>query len=150
MPGRHKIVPPLYLAAALLASAALSHWLPLARIVPAPFHWAGAVFVAGGLAIGAWGAGLFRSAGTPLKPFAQSTALVTSGIYRVTRNPMYLGMALVVLGEALLLGTLSAFLPLPLFVWQIQRKFVLPEETFLEGIFGGPYVEYKARVRRWL
>jgi protein-S-isoprenylcysteine O-methyltransferase Ste14 len=83
-------------------------------------------------------------------PFTQSTALVTGGIYRWTRNPMYLGMMSGLIGLAVLLGTLSAFLPIPLFVWQIRRKFVLPEEAFLEGIFGGRYLEYKARVRRWL
>ena len=150
MSERHKIIPPVYFFASLLASAALNYWLPVARIVPAPYNWAGALLVAGGLALALWAAGLFRLAGTPVRPFKPSTVLVTGGVYRFTRNPMYLGMATVLLGAAVLFGTLSAFLPLPLFVWQIQRKFVVHEEAFLEEIFGPAYVEYKARVRRWL
>jgi protein-S-isoprenylcysteine O-methyltransferase Ste14 len=148
--GRHKVIPPIYFFGSLLASWLLHAFVPVARIVPAPFNWAGAVLVAGGLVLALWAAGLFKRAGTPIKPFTQSTALVTSGVYRFTRNPMYLGMATVLLGEAVLFGTLTAFVPLPLFVWQIQRKFVREEEAFLEGIFGPAYVEYKARVRRWL
>ncbi len=148
--GRHRVIPPIYFFGALLAAWALHAWMPITRIVPAPFNLIGAAFVAAGLGIALWGAGLFKRAGTPVKPFTPSTALVTGGIYRVTRNPMYLGMASVLLGEALMLGTLSAFVVLPLFVWQIQRKFVIPEEAFLEEIFGARYAAYKSRVRRWL
>ena len=125
-------------------------YLPVLALVPSPIDLAGLLPVAAGLGITLWAAGLFRAAGTPVMPFEPSTALVTGGIYRWTRNPMYLGMAIALLGLAVLLGTLGAFLPLPLFVWQIRRKFILPEEAFLEGLFGGRYLEYKARVRRWL
>ena len=148
--GHHRIIPPVYFLAAVAASVGLHFFLPLARLVPSPIHLAGAVLVVVGLGLTLWGAGLFRLAGTPVVPFTQSTALVTGGIYRFTRNPMYLGMMVALLGLAVLLGTLGAFVPIPLFVWQIRRKFVLPEEAFLEGIFGGRYLEYKARVRRWL
>jgi protein-S-isoprenylcysteine O-methyltransferase Ste14 len=127
------------------------HFLvPLGVLVPSPIHLAGAVLVVAGLAIALWAAGLFRLAGTPVVPFTQSTALVTGGIYRWTRNPMYLGMIIALIGLAVVLGTISPFLPIPFFVWQIRRKFVLPEEAFLEEIFGSRYLEYKARVRRWL
>jgi protein-S-isoprenylcysteine O-methyltransferase Ste14 len=148
--GRHRIVPPIYLFAALLAEVGLHFYFPIRTIVPSPINLGGALFVALGLALTLWAAGLFRIAGTPIRPFRQSTALVTSGVYRITRNPMYLGMALVLLGVALLLGSIAALLPIPFFVWQIQRKFVLPEEAFLEGLFGEPYLGYKARVGRWL
>jgi protein-S-isoprenylcysteine O-methyltransferase Ste14 len=150
MSGRHRVIPPVYFLAAVAASVGLHFLLPLATLVPSPIHLAGAVLVVVGLGITLWGAGLFRLAGTPVVPFTQSTVLVTGGIYRWTRNPMYLGMMIALLGLAVLLGTLGAFVPIPLFVWQIRRKFVLPEEAFLEGIFGTRYLEYKARVRRWL
>jgi protein-S-isoprenylcysteine O-methyltransferase Ste14 len=146
----HRILPPVYLLATVAASVALHFALPLAVLVPAPLHLAGGVLVAAGLGITLWAAGLFRAAATPVVPFTQSTALVTGGIYQWTRNPMYLGMVVALLGLAVLLGTLGAFIPIPFFVWQIRRKFVLPEEAFLEGLFGGGYLEYKARVRRWL
>ena len=150
MTTRHRIIPPIYFFASILASIALHLYVPIATVLPSPFNLAGAAIVAAGLALALWAAGLFRIARTAIRPFVESTALVTGGIYRLTRNPMYLGMALVLLGVALLLGTLGAFIPIPLFLWQIQRKFVVPEEAFLEGLFGWQYVEYKARVRRWL
>lgn len=150
MAAGHRILPPVYFLGTVAASVGLHLLMPLAVLVPSPIHLAGAVLVVAGLGIALWAAGLFRSAGTPVVPFTQSTALVTGGIYRWTRNPMYLGMVIALVGLAVLLGTLGAFLPIPFFAWQIRRKFVLPEEAFLEGIFGGRYLEYKARVRRWL
>jgi protein-S-isoprenylcysteine O-methyltransferase Ste14 len=146
----HRIIPPIYFLATVAVSVGLHFALPLALLVPSPLHLAGAVLVVVGLGITLWAAGLFRAAGTPVVPFTRSTALVTGGIYSWTRNPMYLGMVLALLGLAVLLGTLGAFIPIAFFVWQIRRKFVLPEEAFLEGLFGGSYLEYKARVRRWL
>jgi len=148
-PG-HRIVPPVYFLAAVAASVALHFGMPVGVVVPSPVNLAGGVLVAAGLGITLWAAGLFRAAGTPLIPFERSTALVTGGIYRWTRNPMYLGLIAALLGLALLLGTLGAFVPVPFFVWQIRRAFVIPEEAFLEGLFGSRYLEYKARVRRWL
>ena len=150
MSKRHPIIPPIYFFAALLAEGGLHLYAPVLAIVPAPFNLAGAPLVALGLTSTLWAAGLFRRAGTPVRPFEQSTALVIAGIYRITRNPMYLGMVLVLLGVAVLFGTAAAFLPVPLFVWQIRRKFILPEEQFLEALFGQPYLDYKARVRRWI
>src|SRR3954470_14734490 len=147
---RHRIIPPIYFFAALLAAVGLHFYFPIWRVVPSPFNVAGGALVVIGLALAVWAAGLFRAAGTPVRPFERSTSVVTSGPYRFTRNPMYLGMVLVLIGVAVLFGSLAAFVPIPLFVWQIRRKFVLPEETFLEGLFGNEYVQYKARVRRWL
>ena len=150
MSNRHRIVPPVYFFAALLVMVGLHLYLPISTVVAPPYDLVGWPFVALGLASTLSAAGLFRIAGTPIRPFKQSTILVISGAYRITRNPMYLGMALVLLGVALLLGTIAAFFPIPLFVWQVQRKFVLPEEAFLEQVFGQQYLGYKSRVRRWL
>jgi protein-S-isoprenylcysteine O-methyltransferase Ste14 len=148
--SRHRVIPPIYFFAALLAEVGLHFYFPLWRAVPAPFNLAGAASIVVGLALAVWAAGLFRAAGTPVRPFERSTSVVTSGPYKITRNPMYLGMVLALLGVAVLLGTLTAFLPIPPFVWQIRRKFILPEESFLAELFGNEYAQYKARVRRWL
>ncbi|NIO84348.1 MAG: hypothetical protein GTN53_27945, partial [Candidatus Aminicenantes bacterium] len=75
---------------------------------------------------------LFARAETAIRPFEESTTLVRSGMYRVTRNPMYLGMVLVLLGIALILGSLSTFLLIPLFAWLIQSLFIVHEEAMLE------------------
>ncbi len=90
-----------------------------------------------------------RTTINPLRP-DRSTALATRGVYRVTRNPMYVGMALLLLAWA---ACLQAILPLAgpaLFVLYITRFQIRPEERMLRAIFGEEYAAYTARVRRWL
>lgn len=150
MQQRRKLVPPAYLLLALIAMMLLHRLAPVADVVEAPYSYAGAVFVIAGLLITGTAARAFHVAGTPLIPFERSTTLVTDGLYRHTRNPMYLGLVLILVGAWLLLGSVSALLPLAAFLWIIQRRFIRAEELFLEEIFGAAYVEYKRRVRRWL
>jgi len=95
-------------------------------------------------------ASMFVKADTGLEPFDDATTLVTGGFYRITRNPMYLGMFLMLFGVAFLLGSVSALLPLVLFVLVIRYNFVLGEERFLEAAFGQQYLDYKSAVRRWI
>lgn len=94
----------------------------------------------------------FGQAGTTIDPvnIDRASNLVTTGIYRVTRNPMYLSMTCLLLSEALAFGTASA-LAVPLaFVLFITRFQIMPEERVLEAKFGAPYAQYRARVRRWV
>lgn len=93
----------------------------------------------------------FRSRTTinPLKP-ASASALVTGGIYRFTRNPMYLGLATLLLAWATYLGSLAALAGVPLFVLYMNRFQIAPEERALEARFGAEYIAYRRRVRRWL
>nr|WP_255612533.1 isoprenylcysteine carboxylmethyltransferase family protein [Alcanivorax sp. 1008] len=94
----------------------------------------------------------FRRARTtvnPLKP-EKTSSLVCSGIYRVTRNPMYLGFLLVLIGWAVMLGSAFAVLGPVLFVVYISRFQILPEERVLQNLFGDEFTAYQARVRRWL
>ena len=92
----------------------------------------------------------FRQAGTNMIPFKPSTALVTSGVYRFTRNPMYLGMAAFYIGIAVAAGWIWALFLLPLVLIAIDRLVIAREEPYLERKFGQEYVEYKKRVRRWI
>lgn len=85
----------------------------------------------------------------PLTPEA-TTTMVTSGIYRVTRNPMYLGFLLILAGWAIDLSHLLAFAFLPLFVWYMNRFQILPEERALGSKFPEAFTLYKRSVRRWL
>jgi len=116
--------------------------LPAARI-------AGAVFIAIGLAINvsAWIA--FHRVRTPVMPTRPTTAIATTGPYRFTRNPLYLSLAVIYLGAALLLGYLWPVLFLPLAVVLIARLVIAREETYLEGKFGAEYASYRDSVRRW-
>ena len=95
-------------------------------------------------------AGMFIKADTGLEPFDEATTLVTGGFYRVTRNPMYVGMFLMLFGVAFLMGSISVLLPLLMFVLVIRYNFVLGEERFLEAAFGQDYLIYKSEVRRWI
>jgi protein-S-isoprenylcysteine O-methyltransferase Ste14 len=85
----------------------------------------------------------------PIKP-ASTSSLVITGVYRVTRNPMYLGLLLVLLGWATVLANGVAFLLAPLFVLYINRFQIAPEERVLSAKFGAEFSAYQARVRRWL
>jgi protein-S-isoprenylcysteine O-methyltransferase Ste14 len=147
---KRKVVPPVYFVLTMLLMAALDRALPIMRIFS--FTWAriGLVPIALGTFFCVYAYYGFARAGTPVVPFARATALVTTGLYRFTRNPMYLGLVLILAGVATMLGTLSPWLPLPLFLWIIQRRFVHCEERFLEELFGQQYLTYKRRVRRWL
>ncbi len=85
----------------------------------------------------------------PLRP-ASTAALVTTGLYRITRNPMYLGMQLILLGWAVFLSNAAALIVAPLFALYITRFQIVPEERVLAEKFGAVFADYKTRVRRWL
>jgi protein-S-isoprenylcysteine O-methyltransferase Ste14 len=145
-------LPPLIFLGFLAASAVLEAIVPL----PVPVthslarYVAGAILAAGGFVIIAIGTRLFAAAGTNVPPTLPTTALVVDGIYRRTRNPLYLGMTLVYLGLGVAAGSLWAIgLVVPL-LWVIDVGVVKREERYLERKFGDAYRAYKARVRRWI
>lgn len=150
MEQKRKIVPPVYLLATLILMALMHFWMPLAEFVPAPFKYGGAVLVLLGLGIVAVSARAFDKAETGIVPFEEATVLVTGGFYRFSRNPMYLGMVFLLLGAAILFGTVGSLLPIPFFVWIIRNNFILGEERFLAKAFGQQYLDFMSRVRRWL
>ena len=112
--------------------------------------WIAVAVLTAGLIVGLLAAGLFRRAGTDVKPWRSATALVTDGPYRWTRNPMYLGMSFVYLGLAIAADSLAALILLIPVVIIIQTQVIAREERYLEGKFGDEFRAYKARVRRWL
>jgi protein-S-isoprenylcysteine O-methyltransferase Ste14 len=149
-PSSRLLVPPVYFLVALLLMVFLHRVAPWAQLLEAPYRYAGIVIAGIALGLGAWAAALFRRAGTNIRPFMPSTALVVSGPYKLTRNPMYLGMAGILLGAAVFMGSLTPFVVIPAFMALIAERFIIPEEGKLEAAFGRDYTDYKARVRRWL
>ena len=145
-----RVLPPIWLLLALLASYALDRWMPLVLLLPVPWSFFGLSPLAVGSVMSFMSAGAFRRVGTPVIPFEPSTKLVTSGWFRVTRNPMYLGLVLIQSGVGMLMGSLGAFLPLPILIAILHFRFIRGEERFLEGIFGDEYRGYRTRVRRWI
>jgi protein-S-isoprenylcysteine O-methyltransferase Ste14 len=145
-----KLFPPVYFLGALALTALLHYILPAAPVIPATWHLGGLVLIAVGLFLIVAPARTFKSRDTAIKPFEESSVLVQDGLFAVSRNPMYLGMVLVVLGViALLRGAVPFIVPIVLVV-VLYVRFIRFEEQALEQNFGDDYRAYKARVRRWL
>jgi protein-S-isoprenylcysteine O-methyltransferase Ste14 len=144
------IYPPVWLVFGLFAIFALDEWLPGPRFTSTESQLLGGPVILAGLALLVVAGGLFKRAGTDLVPFKNVSALVTTGIYRYTRNPMYLGMTAVLLGTAITVGIATALAVPLLFMLIIQFRFILPEEAMLREIFPEEFPAYCARVRRWL
>jgi protein-S-isoprenylcysteine O-methyltransferase Ste14 len=144
------ILPPKIALAAIITMIALHLVVPLVIVVPTPFSYAGALLLATGSAMIVWSRRAFQAAGTPIRPFTASTTLVRHGLYRWSRNPMYLGAVLLVTGVAVLLGSLVALLVAIAFFATLQEGFVRHEERLLDETFGDEYRTYRRSVRRWL
>ncbi len=148
----HKVPPPL-----VGALVGLGMWW-LASLGPAiALNDTVRLVLAGGLVLVALTfdlAGLlaFRASRTTINPLApqRASTLVTGGVYRITRNPMYVGMGFMLLAWAVYLAALWPFLGPLMFVLYITRFQILPEERALQQLFGDAYTQYTARVRRWL
>ncbi|MDR3685807.1 MAG: isoprenylcysteine carboxylmethyltransferase family protein [Coriobacteriia bacterium] len=148
--ARRRVMPPTYFLIVLvivigsrfvLGPLAYSTWLTLGL---------GAVLMAAGIALNLLADSAFKKRATPVSPDALPLTFVDSGVFRLTRNPMYLGMALIAAGSALLVGAPVGVLAALGFVVIMDRMFVPGEERNLELAFGGSYVGYRARVRRWI
>jgi protein-S-isoprenylcysteine O-methyltransferase Ste14 len=146
--------PPLILLIAVAASVAGEFLLPLS-FLPAPglgnpLSWIGAILFIAGPALSAAGSREFDRQGTNVRPNLPALKLVTSGPYRFTRNPMYLGM-IIGLGGLVLAASLDfGVLVWVLFVLVLHFGVVLREEQYLTRKFGAPYAEFLSKTRRWL
>ena len=147
------VMPPLLFLGALAAGAFLSFVVPIGPTPGSANALAltvGITFVLIGFAIVALSARNFRLAGTSVVPGETATALVATGPYRFTRNPIYIGFLLAYFGFAIMLTSMWALLLLVPVLAILQRGVVLREEEYLERQFGETYRKYKARVPRWL
>jgi len=142
-------IPPLIFLVALAIIIALGR-MPGAEFIAPPWQLSGIAFIALGLSLAVWGRLEFHRAGTSVRPTEQPTTMVATGPFRFTRNPMYLGMSIVLLGVAVLFGKLIPLLIPFLFAWVISVRFIRHEEERLIGLFGDAYEEYMHRVRRWI
>lgn len=147
---RRIIYPPIWLVLGIVAIFSLNEFLPGPRYTGTVSQLVGGAVLVAGLALLILAGGLFKRAGTDMIPFQNVTALVTTGVYAWTRNPMYLGMALVLLGTAVTVGAVYALLVPPLFMVIIEWRYIRPEEVMLQGLFPEEFPAYCQRVRRWL
>ncbi|MDP5143658.1 isoprenylcysteine carboxylmethyltransferase family protein [Rheinheimera baltica] len=141
----------------LVALFALAMWL-VSQLLPAlalPLRWRlvlAGIFSIAGIAVALSGVLAFRRANTTVDPRVpeQSSSLVIRGIYRYSRNPMYVGFLLLLLAWVCFLMNMAALALLPLFIWYMNRFQITPEERFLLQKFGADYQAYIKQVRRWL
>jgi len=147
-----RIPPPFIAIVFALLIWLLAHYAPLTRFW-FPAKTLVALGVAGmGAALDVWAALCFRAARTTVNPVAieKASALVTSGPFMFSRNPMYVGLVLILTGVALYDGGASGFLVLPVFILVITAVQIKPEERMMRAKFGDDYAAYCARVRRWI
>jgi len=144
------IHPPLLAGVLLIGALLLQHLLPSWRGFHAHHHLLGALIIVAGASIMLPPVAVFANRSTTKNPYGEPTELVTSVPFTFTRNPMYLGWVLSLTGVAIWAGS-PVMLAAPIaFYFVIDRRVVPREEATMERLFGASYLEYKARVRRWI
>ena len=146
------VLPPLIFLGSLALAALLEATLPFALLPLAPAfgYGLGALLVVAGLILVLLGASRLRAAGTNIPPTLPATALVVTGPYRWSRNPLYLAMVLIYVGLAIAALSLWALLLATPLVLILNYGVIIREEAYLERKFGADYRAYRARVHRWI
>jgi protein-S-isoprenylcysteine O-methyltransferase Ste14 len=147
---KKRILPPTFFNVSIIALIAFHILIPLSRIILFPWNLLGLIPIALGAVLNLKSDKDFKTAGTTVKPFEESSVLITTGVFRISRNPMYLGMVLILLGAAILLGSLSPYVVMVAFALSMHFLFIVPEEKMLESRFGMEYRQYKEHVRQWI
>ncbi|CAA9416074.1 hypothetical protein AVDCRST_MAG82-1114 [uncultured Rubrobacteraceae bacterium] len=142
--------PPLIYLSALAAGLLVNSIYPVRSLPRGVSRVAGLPLVFGGLLIGLLGVREMRRAQTNVDPYKPTTAIVQRGPYRLTRNPLYVGMTLMYGGFSVLANALAPILVLPAVFAVMRRGVIEREERYLERKFGDEYLQYKERVRRWI
>jgi protein-S-isoprenylcysteine O-methyltransferase Ste14 len=145
-----KLIPPI-LFLICLALMGLLRWLwPVRVIFPFPFNLLGIVPILAGLLIGFWGVWQFRKSKANVRPFTQPDVFVVEGPYRFTRNPMYLGVVLMLVGAWVLMEAVTPVVGVLIFFVTADRGYIPVEEEMLRGEFGQSFDAYCSKVRRWI
>ncbi len=142
-------IPPLWLAGTLIAQSLIAWAFPVFAL-PSGASALGLPLIVVGFALIIWSAVHFKRAQTPIHPRRKPTSLITSGPFAFSRNPIYLGMALIALGFALRLGAYTPLLLVPAFMLIIQKRFIDGEELHIAKSMGAEWAGYTAKTRRWL
>ena len=150
MTSLSKILPPYWFMLSIGAMVVLRLFYPIETCNNDQAIFAGITIALFGLYIFISSVNQFRNVNTPVRPFTISTELVTDGFFRFSRNPMYVGLIITLLGIACELGNASSLLVIPIFFLILEFSFVRKEEELMNQIFGESYQSYRRRTRRWL
>ena len=145
-----KLLPPVLVMIIVILMCAVRVIAPGPVILSQPYNFIGLALLAAGAGLCLLGAAHFDRVGTNIPTFNQPTLLVTDGLFRWTRNPMYLGFTLFLLGLAVTLGTLLPLLGPIAFAVAADRWYIAFEERALQDNFGEPYEAYRRATRRWI
>jgi protein-S-isoprenylcysteine O-methyltransferase Ste14 len=147
---KSKIEPPTYFLIFLILSIGLHFIFPIKKIIYPPYTYFGFMLILFGVILNLWTDFLFKKGKTTVKPYENPRELLIEGPFRISRHPMYLGMTGVLLGVAVLHGTLITFLFPLSFIILAELIYIPFEEKNLEQMFGEQYLDYKKKVRRWI
>ncbi len=145
-----KQLPPGYFIEALILIILVHLFLPLGHLVYGLWRCVGFLPLSLGVFLNIAADKKIKQYETTVKPYEESRALVTDGVFGVSRNPMYLGMALILGGVALLAGSATPWIIVGGFSVLMDKLFIGPEESMLEQKFGEQFRQYRHLVRRWL
>ena len=143
-------MPPTYFIVLLFSSIGLHFLFPVMRLISLPYNYLGILIIIFGIILNLWTDSLFKKRQTTVKPHEMPNFFISSGPFRISRHPMYLGMILILLGVAVFLGSLISFVFPIIFVMIMEKLFIPMEEKNLEKKFGDKYIAYKKRVRKWI
>ena len=142
--------PPIIALVLLLISVFLHFVFPINKFIYFPYSLTGVLLIVLGFKILIWGKFTFQRKGVELIPGSKSSNLIEDGPFKFTRNPMYLGFVLILVGISFIFGSISAFLAPIVFFLIIHFSFIPFEEKHMEKQFGKGYLDYKKRVRKWV
>ena len=144
------VIPPVLVLMLLGGMLLVDRMLPTPEVVKPPFTWLGSVGVLLGLVIAQGHARLFRASGMNIQTFGEPSGLCERGLFSRSRNPMYLGMLVLLSGAALWMGSLAAFAGPLAFFFAARFWYILYEEARMKDKYGTRYDDYCRRVPRWL
>ena len=145
-----KIYPPLMVLAGIITQLLIGYIAPVGPLLSATWQYIGIALMVLGFATILLAARSFRKHETTIIPDGQPSTLMEGGLFAYSRNPIYVAMAVLLVGSGLAIGHIWALIVVPLFVLLVQQIWIVKEEENLEAEFGQIYRNYKIKVRRWL
>ena len=145
-----RLFPPTYFFICLVISALLHYSTPIVQLINYPANFLGFLFFVIGGILNIWADQLFKKNKTTVKPDEKPLVFIQTGPFRISRNPMYLGMAFLLIGAGFILGSITSFIGTVVFVISMEIRFIPMEERSMLEQFGEEFEEYRKKVRRWI